>query len=412
MIRRFTISSRTVKISVAAIVGSIGLYGVLSERRYVSTSDAIISTYVLEVRTPIEGTLANMPLAEGDVVQAGQVLGEISNPLLDREHLDDLRSTEQIAQSTADSLDREQRSLEVMRTALISRSALHTAALSTRLEHDADQAASLLLEKKAALAEADRELARGQQLFDLGVISRTSYEQLVSAQQMLANDVSAQEAAYASIRTQGEASRHGIMSEPGTNNDVAYSIQRADEIAIKLTENRRTLDATLAQARQAHAQAEAETKRASLLGGSELRAPNAGLVWKLNAMNGEHVRADAPVLSIVDCERQFVLAEIPQDRVSTIDLNSPVQVKVTGEAAERMGTVVSLSGDSQRELNSKLAATPLRKPAGEASSVVIRLDRPTGSTTNSAPCLVGRTARVRIATQPTNPLSLWLSERM
>ena len=411
-IRRLAIPGRVVKLSLAAVIVSVGLYGILSERQYVSTSDAVISTYVLEIRTPIEGTLQNMTAAEGDVLQRGQLLARISNPLIDRQHLDDLRITEQVAQSTAESLKQEQRSLERMRATLVSRAALHSANMSSRLEQDSSQAVSLLREKEAALAEAELELRRGQQLFDVGVISRAAVDKLRADKEALAGEVSAQRAAYASIEAQRKAAKQGILSEPGTNNDVAYSLQRADEVSIKLLDGKRALNSAVAQARQAHSEAEAEARRTSVLGGSELRAPNAGLIWKLNAVDGEHVRADAPVLSIVDCSKQFVMAEIPQDRVSKVDLSSPVQIRATGEAEERTGTVVSISGDSKLELDSKLAATPVRKPGGDLASVVIRLDPPAGHAGGTVPCLVGRTARVRIPTQPTNPLSVWLSDRM
>lgn len=410
--RRLTFSLRPLKIAVAVAAALVGAYGVLSDREYISTSDAVVSTYVLDVRTPIEGVLTDVPSTAGDVVRAGALLGRVANVLTDHQHLDNLRITEQAARSTADSLARERNSLEAMRRMLLSRAAVHTAAVSQRMGEQAEEARLTLEAKQAALQEATLEEERGQKLVGWGVIARASFEKLASARQVLAEEVRAQQAVYASLETELDAGHRGVLAEPGTNNDVAYSAQRADEVALKLAENGRDLDAALAQAQNAHSAAEAESRRTSLLGSSEVRAPSAGMIWKLRAINGEHVEADAPVLSLVDCNRQFVLAEIPQDRVSTIVLGSKAEVKLTGESAERTGTVMSVSGDAERELDAKLAAMPVRRSTEDLATIVIRLEPAAGAGASQSPCLVGRTARVRLPTEPTNLLHLWLSQRV
>ncbi len=410
--RRLSLPAKPLKIALAVAAALIGGYGVLSDREYIATSDAVVSTYVLDVRTPIEGMLVDVPSTAGDTVRAGALLGRVGNALTDRQHLDNLRMTEEAARSTAASLAKEQKALEAMRRVLLSRAAVHTQAMSQRMAEQAEEARLTLAAKQAALEEADVEVTRGQKLVGWGVIARAAYDKLTSAQQVLANQVRAQRAVYASLQTEVEAGHHGVLAEPGANNDVAYSTQRADEVSIRLAENARELDAAMAQAREAHSAAEAEGERTSLLGSSEVRAPSAGMIWKLNAINGEHVKADAPVLSLVDCNRQFVLAEVPQDRVSAIMLKSKVEIKLTGESIQRTGTVMSVSGDAQRELDAKLAAAPVRRSTEDLATIVIRLDPLSGAETSDVPCLIGRTARVRIPTQPTNLLTLWLSQRL
>ena len=396
----------------AACVAVLGTYGVLMDHQYVSTSDAVISTYVLDVRTPIEGTLEDVPSTAGDRVLAGAYLGRVGNALIDRQHLDNLRITAEAAQSAADSLAVEHSALEVMRRDLLARASLHTEATSTRLVQEVDGARLLLSAKRTALGEADAELERGRKLVGFGVISRAAFDKLVSAQAVLADEVRAQRAAVASLQAQLEAMHRGVLAEPGTNNDVAYSVQRADELRIKIAENARDLAAALAQAQEAHSAVAEETRRDGMLGSSEVRAPSAGVIWKLHAINGEHVQANAPVFSLVDCNRQFVLAEVPQDRVSTILLNSKAEIKLTGDAAQRTGTVMTVSGEPEKDVDSKLAATPVRRSTDALATVVIRLDAPVGADPHEASCLVGRTARVRIPTQPTNLVSLWLSQRI
>jgi len=86
-------------------------------------------------------------------------------------------------------------------------------------------------------------------------LSDADYQKLISVEQVLAEEVSAQRAILASARTQATAASQGILSEPGTNNDVAYSDQRADELTMRLAENSRLLVTSRDQAEAARVEA-------------------------------------------------------------------------------------------------------------------------------------------------------------
>lgn len=410
--QNFPSITRSLKVCVALGIGAAGLYGLASDSRYVSTTDAVVSAYVLDVRTPIEGVLRDVPATAGDDVGAGTVLAHVGNALVDRQHLDNLKMTEEVAQSRADALARERGQLEKLRDEMRSRVTLHTAATSKRLVQQMDEANGLLVAKQTALQEATLELNRGQALVGFGVISRAAFDKLQLTQVSRANEVRAQQAVLSSVETELGAARKGVLSEPGTYSDVAYSAQRADEVTIKLLENAGELEAAQAQAREAHRAVDVEKKRSVLMESSVLLAPSAGRLWKLHSVSGEHVEADAPVLSMVDCSRQFVIAKVPQDRISAVVLNGEAELKLTGESFSRAGRIMSVSGDSRNELDGKLAIAPTKHATEDLATVTIRLDAGPRQAGMNTPCLVGRTARVRIPTQPTRLFSLWLSQRL
>ena len=91
--QRFTLPARPLKIAAATAIALVGAYGVTMDQQYVSTSNAVITAYVLDVRTPIEGTLQDVPATAGEMVPAGALLGRIENDLTDHQHLDNLRIT-------------------------------------------------------------------------------------------------------------------------------------------------------------------------------------------------------------------------------------------------------------------------------------------------------------------------------
>lgn len=410
--RAFPISPRTLKMTAAATISFIGAYGVLSESRYISTSNAIMSAYVIDVRTPIEGTVSDLPLVAGQLITKGQLLGRIDNSLSDHQHLDNLRLAEETAASQVNALGAERTALESLRRALLLRADHHASITSERLEHQISDASHTLSARQIAFQQADTELARGRELHNAGIIANAVFEQLESNQRVLAEEASAQRATVGSLKTQATAMRHGMLSEPGTNNDVAYSTQRADEIAIKLAENSRALIEEQMQAHQAHITVEREANRDAQLTTSELRAPSSGLLWKINAMNGEHTVSGSQVLSMVDCNRQFLLAEIPQDRLSSVFLHGQAHIRFAGERMERTGTVLSASGDPQRDMDHKLAATPVGDPTQELATVLISVDAAPETSDARSGCLVGRTARVRIPSTGDNLLSHWIADHL
>ena len=136
---------------------------------------------------------------------------------------------------------------------------------------------------------------------------------------------------------------------------------------------------------------------------TDLRSPVRGEVWQVQAMNGEHLVLGAPVISMIDCAHQFLLVEIPQERMPDIAIGGQARIRLTGETEQRTGLVQAVSGDPQKEANHKFAAFPVQDPAMQLATVRVSLDAPKAG--DAAVCSVGRTARVLLPTIPNNFVS-------
>jgi multidrug resistance efflux pump len=415
-----TVSRRALKITFAVALCSAGAFGMFSESVYISTSNAVVSADVVEVRTPIDGTLSGLPLAEGSLIEAGQLLGSVDNPRSDRQHLDDLRTLENSALSTVNALTAEQTLLQTQQNALLVRAKIHSSAVSSRLKQQAIEATRTLSGQKLALVLATTELRRGEQLHAAGILANSEFDRIRSAQLIAVEVVAAQQSTLTNIGAQAADAAHGLLSEPGAVSDVSYSRQRADEIAIMLAENASALSIALGQSNEAHLNVEAETVRGGLMRQSEVRSPIKGFLWKLNTANGERMVSGASILSLVDCNRQFILAQVPQDRVPDIAIHREARVRLAGETEERTGTVLSVSGDALKVSDAKLAALPFEESSQQMATVLIALkmkplpseagDPVHSSLNENASCFVGRTARVLIPTYSTNLATRWIRE--
>jgi multidrug resistance efflux pump len=178
---------------------------------------------------------------------------------------------------------------------------------------------------------------------------------------------------------------NGVVSEPGSN-DVAYSRQRADEVALRLKDLEQQRALTLADIDETTARLETEEARVVKLRAAPMIAPNSGIIWKLNASSGERIGAGDTVAQIVDCDAAFIIAEVPQNRVPDIEVGSEAEFRLSGDSLKRYGRVLSVTGDATGG-DHNLAAIPFDQ---KGLTATVRIEMGPGA----GECFVGRTARV------------------
>ena len=180
-----------------------------------------------------------------------------------------------------------------------------------------------------------------------------------------------------------------MIAETGSN-DVAYSAQRADKIAIRLVSLNRTASTLEAEAEETAERLAAEERRIALMTADNLKAPSSGMVWKLGTSNGERLGVGDTAAELVDCGSAFIVASIPQDRVPDVAIGSEARFRLSGEREDRVGLVLSVTGDAATSNDRNLAAVPLKTASSMAT---VRVVAPP-SLNVAGECLVGRTARV------------------
>ena len=396
-------------LKITASVGLLlaGAYGVFSEHEFIASSDALVSAYVVSIRTPIEGTVSGVSMTQGGNVRRGMVLGQVENARVDQQRIQTLRETEEEARLGAEALTSEVAALEGQRRDMLSRAQSHASGVSTRLHLQTMEAERLLAGKRAALDQATADLRRANLLHESGIVSNVDLERAQTQFDMAVHDEAAQRANLLAVRTEADAAAQGVMIEPGVNDSV-YSRQRADELNLHLIETRRALANLQAQANLAEADMEKETRRTDLMGHADMVSPISGVVWKVEAANGEQVAAGDSVAQIVDCGEQFVLVEVPQERVPDIVFGGRARLRLSGESAERAGRVLSVVEDPKKEGDRKLAALPAASSADARATV--RLGFESGGADKDAGqqrCEIGRTARVLLPTNGRSLIARW-----
>jgi multidrug resistance efflux pump len=395
-------SLRSSKIAASFAILAAGSYGIFSDTQYISSSDAVVSAYVASVRTPIEGTVRGMPTSPGGAIRAGSPLGRVDNPRVDEQRLQTLRDIANEARNGTASVAEELAAMRGQRYTFVKRAKIHAEAVAARLRLSAIECRRLLAAKSAARHQAFIELNRGRSLHDSGIIADAEIDRLQTQYEVAVHEEEAQRADLAVLRAEEESAKKGILIEPGIT-DVSYSSQRADEINLRLLDVTRALAAMQSQGLQADADVMKESQRAGLLRSADLTSPMSGIVWKIEAMNGEHVAAGDSVAQIVDCDQQFVLVEVPQERVPDIAFGGIARFRLSGEAVERTGIILSVLGDPKKEADRKLAALPATNKDDSLATLRVAFN----NSQISASCNIGRTLRVLLPTNGRGVLARW-----
>jgi multidrug resistance efflux pump len=378
--------SRLLKIVGAVSVLAIGAYAVMADQIAIATDNAVVSAYAIALRTPIDGVVGTTALRIGDKVQRGATLAEVNNIRVDDQRLIDLREHLTQARAHIAAIDTQQDTLKALRAELEQRSEAYVAASAARLEGSVAEAESVLAALIARRDEMERGLNRRDALAKNGDVSVADLDKARSDFDVASHQAAAQNGKLNSLRAQLAAVKNGVVSEPGSN-DVAYSRQRADEIALRDAELAQQRALTAADINETSGRLDSEVARVERLRAVAMVAPASGVVWKINAQAGEHIGAGSPVVQIVDCDATFIIAQVPQNRVPDIEIGSDAEFRLSGDPRKRHGVVASVTGDATGG-DQNLAAIPFLQQ-GPTATVRIQMT-PDGD----GDCPVGRTARV------------------
>ena len=82
------------------------------------------------------------------------------------------------------------------------------------------------------------------------------------------------------------------------------------------------------------------------------------MLWKVGASDGERLGTGDTTTELVDCGAAFLVATIPQSDYADIVLGGEARFRLSGELAERIGTIISVTSDASLIGDRNLAAVP------------------------------------------------------
>lgn len=380
--------ARRWRLLAALVLLTLAGVALLRQHIAVSTEHAVISAYAIPMRTPIGGELTQMTAQPGTLLPAGHVIGHVGNHLADRRGLLDAEAERDRARTEAAALTGQIAALDALAAHLGTRAEEHRAEASRMVAAGLEEGLRLHAAAEARARRLGQDAARAMELARGGIAPAALRDRAEAERDAALEEAAALAARGEALRAQDRAALRGLYLTGGFGG-VGYLEQRLDEIALRRAELGRQLAVHDAAADRATHRVAEETVRLLATREALLVAPGDWHVWRVLAKSGQRVLPEDVVAELLDCRDVFILAALPQAEAPWVAPGQAARLRLAGESAEVVGTVIGWVPEGMARDGGRLAVLPTR-PRGNSQLLQIALDPPT----RGAPCPVGRTGRV------------------
>jgi len=384
-------------VRVPVALGLIGLGGMVAFDRVVSTVgvNGTLTGPVLPIVAPIDGTVMEPRLEIGTYVEGGERLLDLKNAVFDRQVL--ARLMREAAAKAGELSATEERIavLEEMHSRLASELDSHLNVAVSRLRLGVRVALARIDAATARHVRAKDELERLERISE-GFVSKARRDAVRADVDVAAAEIRAAEMQRDRLASELAAAERGIYSNSGYF-DTPYPARRADEITLRLMDERarRTqLQVDLAELRE---QVDRERQRIRSLTGRTLQSPGSGMIWNASVASGSEVRAGQVVAEVASCTGLFVEVPLSEGRIDDVRIGMDVLVEFTGSDEAVPGRVRSLRGAGAAGVPEGRAAQVDKRSRG-MMMVSVSVDADELADALGSGCHIGRTAKVRFGT--------------
>jgi membrane fusion protein (multidrug efflux system) len=285
-----------------------------------STDDAQVNGHVMPLSARINGYVLKVPVIEGQLVQAGDVLVTI-DPKDYEITLEQARAMFEDAQASADSSR-----FNVPITSVTTQSNLDSASTAVSnaeagfkaAEQNSESAKAILEQAEANAAKSDADLVRYEQLVAKEDISHQQYDQAVAA---------------------AKANRSGVVSGKANVQAAEQAVRQAQGKLLQARADLRSaqtapeqVSMTLAKAHAADAQAlerKAQLDQADLnLSYTVVRSPVTGIIGKRTVEVGQNVDVGQELVEVVPLDDVWITANFKETQLAHMRPGQPVEIKV------------------------------------------------------------------------------------
>jgi membrane fusion protein, multidrug efflux system len=363
-------------IAAAAVLLGAG-YFIRNALVYEGTDDAQIDGHIMPLSARINGQVLQVPVIEGQIVHAGDVLVAIDS--------EDYKIAEQQAQATlADALASASSSnwnvpitsvavysnLDSAKTAVVNASAGVRAA-----EQNFEGAKAEFSRATANAAKSDADLVRYEKLVAKEDVSRQQYDQAVAT-------AAANRAAVESAKAAAQGAEQAVRQAEGKLLQANADLRNAQTAPQQISQM---------QARALAADAQVDQRRAQMdqaelnLAYTAIRSPVTGIIGKRTVEVGQNVSIGQQLLTVVPLEDIWVTANFKETQLGHMRPGQPVEIKVDAYGRSWKGYVTNLGGGT----GSVFSLLPPENATGNYVKVVQRVpvridfDRASGRTFNA-----------------------------
>jgi len=303
----------------AVVIMGGGLF-VRNSLAWESTDDAQVNGHIMPMSARISGYVLEVPVIEGQLVHAGDVLVTI-DPKDYKIALEQAQATFADARASAKSSRfnvpitsvSTQSNLESAGTAVLNAQAGLNAA-----EQNFESAKAILEQADANAAKSDADLVRYGQLVAKEDISHQQYDQAVAA-------AKANRSGVVAARASVQAAEQAVHQAQGKLLQARADFRSAQTAPQQVSMTRARADAADAQARERKAQLDQAELNFSY---TVVRSPVTGIIGKKTVEVGQNVSIGQELVEVVPLDDVWVTANFKETQLAHMRPGQPVEIKV------------------------------------------------------------------------------------
>jgi len=285
-----------------------------------STDDAQINGHIMPLSARINGYVLEVPVIEGQLVHAGDVLVTI-DPKDYKIAMEQAQATFADAQASAASSRfnvpitsvTTQSNLDSAGTAVLNAQAGLSAA-----EHNFESAKAVLEQADANAARSDADLVRYGQLVAKEDISHQQYDQAVAT-------AKANRSGVVSSRASVQAAEQAVRQAQGKLLQARADLRSAQTAPQQVSMTRAKAEAADAQMRERKAQLDQAHLNLSY---TVVRSPVTGIIGKKTVEVGQNVGIGQELVEVVPLDDVWVTANFKETQLAHMRPGQPVEIKV------------------------------------------------------------------------------------
>jgi membrane fusion protein, multidrug efflux system len=361
-------------LAVVIVGGGLFLWNSLA---WESTDDAQVEGHIMPLSARINGYVLEVPVIEGQLVHAGDVLVTI-DPKDYKIALEQARATFEDAQASAASSR-----FNVPITSVTTQSNVDSASTAVEnaeagfkaAEQNLESAKAVVEQAEANAAKSDADLVRYEQLVAKEDISHQQYDQAVAA-------AKANRSGVVSGRANVQAAEQAVRQAQGKLLQARSDLRSAQTAPQQISMILAKADAADAQARER----KAELDQAGLnLSYTVVRSPVTGIIGKKTVEVGQNVGIGQELVEVVPLDDVWVTANFKETQLAHMRPGQPVEIKVDAYGRTWRAQVTNMGAGA----GSVFSLLPPENATGNYVKVVQRVpvrldfDRSAGSDFNA-----------------------------
>jgi multidrug resistance efflux pump len=352
-----------------------------------TSTEAVINARLITLRAPIEGQIGPFDaLSVGTQVLPGATLVSLANPRADRGRLDDLRRLVDQLESENRALLARRDDLKTLRDDLTAQTLAFQQGRIHQLEARVAEIRSEIGAAVARRAEADQTLQRTEALMTGGVTTKAGLDRARRDATVAAETLAALGHRQTALEVELSSLRQGVYVGDSYN-DRPQSVQRTDDIALRLSELTGEISQREARLGALRAELAAETERYAERAGATLVAPVRGSIWEVMTAPGESVVRGQDLMRVLDCSGVVITATVGETAYNQLRIGDAARFRFRGESTDHHGRIIGLTGVATAPANLAIQPSALAKEPYRVTVALPELAKP-------GECNVGRTGRV------------------